>query len=76
MNIEAGEALVYEGGYINYSLVLQGTNRLTSTGGPGINFSGVYNINFRGSGSLIVTGGDGAVGIQADALGIYEMPSW
>ena len=74
LNIEAGEALKYN---IDSStlkdlyLTLQGTNRLTSTCGPGINLNGNF-ITFLGSGSLTVTGGDGAAGIQADRLVVYN----
>ena len=71
LNIEAAEALVYRGlttGLkIGYSLTLQGTNRLTSTSGAGINLNG-NNINFAGSGSLTVTGGNGCAGIEAYSL--------
>ena len=71
LNIEAAEALVYKGlttGLkIDYSLTLQGTNRLTSTSGAGINLNG-NNITFAGSGSLTVTGGNGCAGIEAYSL--------
>ena len=76
LNIEAAEALVYRGlttGLkIDYSLTLQGTNRLTSTSGAGINLNG-NNIIFAGSGSLTVTGGNGCAGIQGlESLSIYK----
>ena len=76
LNIEAAEALVYKGlttGLkIDYSLTLQGTNRLTSTSGGGINLNG-NNITFAGSGSLTVTGGNGCAGIQGlESLSIYK----
>ena len=76
LNIEAAEALVYRGlttGLkIDYSLTLQGTNRLTSTSGAGINLNG-NNITFAGSGSLTVTGGNGCAGIQGlESLSIYK----
>ena len=75
LNIEAGEALVYnrtsDGSKWAYNLFLHGANRLTSTGGPGINLNGGY-ISFWGSGSLTVTGGDDAAGIQASSLYINE----
>ena len=76
LNIEAAEALVYKGlttGLkIDYSLTLQGTNRLTSTSGAGINLNG-NNITFAGSGSLTVTGGNGCAGIQGlESLSIYK----
>ena len=71
LNVEAAEALVYKGLItglkIGYSLTLQGTNRLTSTSGAGINLNG-NNINFAGSGSLTVTGGNGCAGIEAYSL--------
>ena len=71
LNIVAAEALVYKGlttGLkIGYSLTLQGTNRLTSTSGVGMNLNG-NNITFAGSGSLTVTGGNGCAGIQAYSL--------
>ena len=76
LNVEAAEALVYKGLItglkIGYSLTLQGTNRLTSTSGAGINLNG-NNINFAGSGSLTVTGGNGCAGIQGlESLSIYK----
>ncbi|WP_347146090.1 hypothetical protein [Parabacteroides goldsteinii] len=76
LNIEAAEALVYRGRsdgiLLQYNLTLQGTNRLTSTSGGGINLNG-NNITFAGSGSLTVTGGNGCAGIQGlESLSINE----
>ena len=76
LNIEAAEALVYRGRsdgiLLQYNLTLQGTNRLTSTSGGGINLNG-NNITFAGSGSLTVTGGNGCAGIQGlESLSIYK----
>ena len=76
LNIEAAEALVYRGRsdgiLLQYNLTLQGTNRLTSTSGGGINLNG-NNITFAGSGSLTVTGGNGCAGIQGlESLCINE----
>ena len=74
LNIEAAEALVYRGRsdgiLLQYNLTLQGTNRLTSTSGGGINLNG-NNITFAGS--LTVTGGNGCAGIQGlESLSIYK----
>ena len=76
LNIEAAEALVYRGRsdgiLLQYNLTLQGTNRLTSTSGGGINLND-NNITFAGSGSLTVTGGNGCAGIQGlESLCINE----
>ena len=76
LNIVTDEALVFRGtsdGHLaNYNLTLQGTNRLTSTSGGGINLNG-NNITFAGSGSLTVTGGNGCAGIQGlESLSIYN----
>ena len=76
LNIVTDEALVFrgisEGQQANYNLTLQGTNRLTSTSGAGINLNG-NNITFAGSGSLTVTGGNGCAGIQGlESLCINE----
>ena len=76
LNIVTAEALVFrgisEGQQANYNLTLQGTNRLTSTSGAGINLNG-NNIIFAGSGSLTVTGGNGCAGIQGlESLSIYK----
>ena len=76
LNIVTDEALVFrgtsDGRQANYNLTLQGTNRLTSTSGAGINLNG-NNITFAGSGSLTVTGGNGCAGIQGlESLSIYK----
>ena len=76
LNIVTDEALVFrgtsDGQLANYNLTLQGTNRLTSTSGAGINLNG-NNITFAGSGSLTVTGGNGCAGIQGlESLSIYK----
>ena len=76
LNIVTDEALVFrgisDGQLANYNLTLQGTNRLTSTSGGGINLNG-NNITFAGSGSLTVTGGNGCAGIQGlESLSIYK----
>ena len=74
LNIKADKAFVYGdeslGDSKGYALVLQGTNRLTSINGPGMN---LYNneVNFRGTGSLTVTGGNGHAGIKAFSLSFF-----
>ena len=76
LNIEAAEALVYkgrsDGASMAYLFTLQGTNRLTSTGGPGINIYNTNDITFVGTGSLTVTGGSGCAGIEARSFWLYQ----
>ena len=73
LNIKADKAFVYgdesPGVSRGYSLVLQGTNRLTSINGPGMNL--YIEVNFRGTGSLTVTGGNGHAGIKAPSLSFF-----
>lgn len=75
LNIKADKALVYGDGSpginIEYGLTLQGTNRLTSTSGPGMNLYN-NNLTFIGSGSLTVTGGNGYAGIEASPFWLYK----
>ncbi|WP_304247956.1 hypothetical protein [Parabacteroides gordonii] len=74
LNIVADEALVYRGSGgipIECFLTLQGTNRLTSTRGVGMNFNDNY-ITLLGSGSLTVTGANGCAGIKAGSLWFYN----
>ena len=75
MNIVADEALVYrdrsDGQQMNYSLTLQGINRLTSTRGVGMNLNYNY-ITFMGSGSLTVTGGNDCAGIKVSSFWLYK----
>ena len=76
LNIKAAEALVYkgrsDGTSTAYLFTLQGTNRLTSTGGPGINIYNTNDITFVGTGSLTVTGGSGCAGIEASSFWLYK----
>ena len=71
LNIVADEALVYKDGsggmQMDCNLTLQGTNRLTSTSGVGMNFNSNI-ITFLGPGSLTVTGGNNYAGIMAGSL--------
>ena len=75
LNIVADEALVYKDGsggmQMDCNLTLQGTNRLTSTRGVGMNFNSNI-ITFLGPGSLTVTGGNNYAGIMAGSLFIDE----
>ena len=75
LNIVADEALVYrdrsDGQQMNYSLTLQGINRLTSTRGVGMNLNYNY-ITFMGSGSLTVTGGNDCAGIKVSSFWLYK----
>ena len=75
LNIKADKALEYGDGSpginIEYGLTLQGTNRLTSTSGPGMNLYN-NNLTFIGSGSLTVTGGNGYAGIEASPFWLHQ----